>query len=159
VEDAAPTAATRMNRTTLLVATTLALASCGGSGDNHNSQNDTAGVLKTTAAFVAAIRQGDTDKQCPLLIKTARKDQGCGTAGQDIGPTLNFAVRSVKSVRGDVKIIAIGPKVARIALPDCWLTAPVGYPQGKKLEPVIVKLERVESGEWKVSRFENFPCG
>jgi hypothetical protein len=128
------------------------LSGCGGAGEKHDRQAVRAVALK----FVETVRQGDADKQCLYLTEPARKYQGCGNAGEDIGPFLRLSVESVKDPRRDIRILAIGSRVAKVGLPDWRLKSCCERSlrgSGGKRVPMILKLKKTGSGDWKVYNF------
>jgi hypothetical protein len=133
-----------MNRSGLAAAAALALvAGCGGT----NSSPDDAQVHAVARAFARAVDpEANPAKLCALLVGEARRNQGCGTDGVDIGPLLQLAIDSPR----DVRVVKVEGDEAVAEIPSI----PLGrdHPKGAG-PPQVLRLRKID-GKWKFARLE-----
>jgi hypothetical protein len=118
-------------------------AGCGGS----KSLSDEASVRAVADAFAHAVDpEANPAKLCALLLGEARRNQGCGTEGEDIGPLLQLAIDSER----DVRVVKIQGDEAVAEIPSIPIGP--GHPKGAG-PPQVLQLHKFD-GQWRFTRLE-----
>jgi hypothetical protein len=118
-------------------------AGCGGS----KSLSDEASVRAVADAFAHTVDpEANPAKLCALLLGEARRNQGCGTEGEDIGPLLQLAIDSER----DVRVVKIQGDEAVAEIPSIPIGP--GHPKGAG-PPQVLQLHKFD-GQWRFTRLE-----
>jgi hypothetical protein len=99
------------------------------------------------SAFAHAVDpEANPAKLCTLLVGEARRSQGCGTGGEDIGPLLQLAIDSAS----DVRVVKVQGDQAVAEIPS--IPFGPGHPKGAG-RPQVLRLRKI-GGQWKFTRLE-----
>jgi hypothetical protein len=137
-----------MNRNPIAVLVLLlALGACGSEDSSQPSQADRARLSHAVRAFARAVDpQANPARLCKLLVGEARRHQGCGTEGEDIGPLLQLAIDSER----DIRVVKVVGDEAVAQIPSIALGP--DHPKGTS-PPQVLRLRRID-GQWKFTRLE-----
>jgi hypothetical protein len=133
-----------VKRSVFAAAVTVALvAGCGGS----KSASDEPRVRAVAKAFAHAVDpEANPAKLCALLVGEARRSQGWGTEGEDIGPLLQLAIDSER----DVRVVKVQGDEAVAEIPS--IPFGPGHPKGAG-PPQVLRLHKFD-GQWKFTGLE-----
>ena len=125
----------------------MALGACGSEDSSQPSAADLAQLRDVLRAFARAVDpEANPAKLCALLVGEARRNQGCGTEGEDIGPLLQLAIDSER----DVHVVEVEGDEAVARIPSI----PLGpdHPKGTG-PPQVLRLRKID-GRWRFTRLE-----